>query len=217
MKRKAVPMLVQSQHLVTAWPAMSTRERSVAAAMHQHYEREFTRLRDTPNQEGLAAGLGQQVDEAMEHLQRMQPAQAAQVPCRRGCAACCHQHVTITKPEALLLLHYAQAEQVPLDWQLVQRQAENASLARWHKQPREDWRCAFLGADDTCMAYEYRPMVCRKHAVIGDAQQCDTEKNPGGRVLNFVSMEAEIVTSAALSALEWGTLPAMLLKHKGAA
>ena len=119
----------------------------------------------------------------------------------------------MTKPEALLLLHAVREEGVPVNWNLVQRQAQH-SLKTWHDQPLPDWGCAFLSAQGECTVYHYRPAVCRKHKVIGDSAQCDTEKNPGGKVLNFVSMQAEVYSSAALSVLEWGTLPAMLLKHR---
>lgn len=214
-KRRKAPLLVQSQHLVTAWPTMSDRERSLVGEMHGHYEREYTRLRGTPNQDGLAAAIHQQVDEAVANTSKVSPENASRVACRRGCSQCCRQHVTVTKPEALLLLHYARAEGVPIDWQRVQRQSQHASLARWHEQPPADWACAFLSAQGECTVYEHRPAVCRKHAVIGDPAQCDAERNPGGRVLNFVSIEAEVYTSAALTVLECGSMPAMLLKHRG--
>lgn len=93
-----------SQHLVSAWPNLSERVRADLAAMHKHYERVFTKLRDHPEQPGLAATLHDLVDEAVERQGKTTPQTRARVRCTRGCAHCCKQNVSITVPEAKLLL-----------------------------------------------------------------------------------------------------------------
>ena len=66
--------------------------------------------------------------------------------CAAGCAFCCHLPVLVTPLEAALLAEAA------LRLPEVRARIEN---------PGD--RCAFLGGDDRCMAYDIRPLRCRSH------------------------------------------------------
>jgi uncharacterized protein len=91
-----------------------------------------------PTQEGLRA-LHAEVDAAAaalaaEHAERLQ--------CRRGCAACCVDELTVFEVEAERIRRHAPA--------LL---AEGA--------PHPPGACAFLDPDGACRIYEARPYVCR--------------------------------------------------------
>lgn len=66
--------------------------------------------------------------------------------CAPGCAFCCHLPVLVTPREADLLASIA-----------ATRPDVRARLGRAER------RCAFLGDDDRCVAYEARPLRCRAH------------------------------------------------------
>jgi len=66
--------------------------------------------------------------------------------CAAGCAFCCHLPVLVTPSEADLLAEVA-----------ASRPDVRARL------DRPGPRCAFLGDDDRCVAYDVRPLRCRAH------------------------------------------------------
>ncbi len=71
---------------------------------------------------------------------------AAPKACEPGCAFCCHLPVLVTPGEADLLAETA------LRLPEVRARIERPSR-----------RCAFLGDDNRCMAYDVRPLRCRAH------------------------------------------------------
>ncbi len=71
---------------------------------------------------------------------------AAPNACAAGCAFCCHLPVLVTPGEAELLAEVAR-----------QRADVRARLERLTR------RCAFLGDDNRCVAYDVRPLRCRAH------------------------------------------------------
>ena len=202
----------RSLHLKAAWQNLTLKQRVHLEEMHHHYEREFAKLRDHPEQECVAVTIHDLVHEAVERQGKMTPITRARVACTRGCAACCKQSVTITKPEAVLLNLVAKHDGIPINWDLVERQAKLPSddPQRWHEQPIEDRACVFLDANNDCMVYAFRPMACRKHFVVDDPDQCDIVKHPGAKTLNWVALEAEVLMSAAITVFDAGNLPVML-------
>jgi Uncharacterised protein family (UPF0153). len=80
-----------------------------------------------------------QVDALAEKLSEIH---AARLKCKRGCAACCVDEITVFE---------AEAENI---------RANHAELLRSEK-PHEPGKCAFLDADNACRIYENRPYVCR--------------------------------------------------------
>ena len=89
------------------------------------------------------------------------------VPCRKGCSACCHMPVEITKSEAELIGN------------AISRKPEHLSPGH-HKlasslHSRPDTPCPFL-INNACSIYENRPIVCRNHTVLDvDNLSCSFE------------------------------------------
>jgi len=209
---RAAVLRVFSPGLAGIWPRMHDGLREYIAAMHSHYEREFSSQRKAAPPR-IAATVHGLVDAEIVH-DMQDDAHAGQISCRKGCAHCCHLNVSATYPEAALLVALVREEKIPLDWARVKRQAQFAGPAVWHTQPFADQRCVFLSDDNACRVYEHRPSACRRHFVVSDPGECDTQKHPGHRVLNWIPVRAEVIVSAALAVFEQGSLPAMLLKAK---
>jgi Fe-S-cluster containining protein len=75
--------------------------------------------------------------------------------CAAGCAFCCHLPVLVTPAEADLLAEVA--------WRMPDVRARIENPTR---------RCAFLSADDRCLAYDARPLRCRAHT-SSDRSTCE--------------------------------------------
>lgn len=204
---------VHSEALVKTWPRMTPAEQAYAHDMHGHYEQQFKRhKRDHAQPEGMAAGVHGVVDDLVGELVATDPA-APGIKCHRGCSHCCRIAVTITQPEARLLHFAARAAGIELDRDKLKRQALH-TVADWHQLPAADSACVFLDQMGSCKVYEHRPAVCRKYFALSEPELCDVAEHPKEQVLNFVSLKAEIVASAAMAVFESGTMPAMLLKHQ---
>lgn len=104
----------------------------------------------------------------------------------------------------------ARAEGIEIDAEKLARQAS----VPWDQLPIEDQRCLFLSADNECRVYEHRPGACRKYMVKSNPDLCDTTKHPGGEVAIVFSMEAEIISSAAMTVYGAGDMATMLLKTR---
>lgn len=179
----------------------------VAAQMLLHYDAGVQRaLAKHPDQLGIAAGVHDAIDRSVQALMARDP-NAGQVKCRKGCAACCHINVDVSRSEAQLLAACAADLGLPIDLDRLRKQA-----AGYGALAPEDRACVFL-KDGACRVYEHRPGACRKMLVITDPDLCDTVKNPGGKVGHLVSAEAEVIWSVLLTRDERGTLPAMLLRE----
>ena len=91
------------------------------------------------------------------------------IDCAMGCAACCHQNVDVTVPEAILIsLRLADPDDP--------RRAAILETSDWYsRQPAEtQWRvgraCPLL-EEQRCSVYEDRPLVCRS-VLSPDAKGC---------------------------------------------
>jgi Fe-S-cluster containining protein len=77
------------------------------------------------------------------HFAKLAKDHAADISCRRGCAKCCVAGIAVCRVE---LDHIA-------DFMKERGIAKPAN--------RKDGHCLFLGAGETCIIYEARPVVCR--------------------------------------------------------
>jgi Fe-S-cluster containining protein len=93
--------------------------------------------------------------------------------CFKGCSFCCHIHVTVTKAEADACVTYAKANNVDIDYKLLQAQ-QGLVMENWKSIPYNMRKCVFL-KDNACSVYEYRPINCRKYYVVTDPKLCSTE------------------------------------------
>ncbi len=108
------------------------------------------------------------------------------ISCRPGCAACC-RHLTIFPVEGFALAE-SLAELSPGEIESIRNQARSSA-------PSDS--CPLL-ADDRCLLYEARPIICRTHGLpilfsSGEQQQVDccplnfqgVESLPGDAVIDL--------------------------------
>lgn len=136
-------------------------------------------------------------------------------PCKKGCSACCHTQVSVTKDEAALLSQRVR-EGISIDSGSLLNQASAKNTAsEFYRLSFDQRRCVFLDEKGACRVYEDRPSVCRTNVVLGNADQCDTKE--GIKPTRLVkTQEADLVIYASyLHSDESGTLSYMLAKKLG--
>lgn len=191
---KPVPVTTALQ---SALPRLSNDGQARTYGALAFYIDEFEKIKgNDPSR--IAHTLQLEVDDHIGRLLREDP-KAPRVKCRKGCSACCHLHVAIIQHEARLALDLALARGLVIDRPRLERQSA-AKGAAWDLLPKADRACVFLGAQGECQIYEHRPASCRKHMVMSDPALCDVDTNAGANVHHLVSIEAEVVTSAAFNA-----------------
>jgi hypothetical protein len=122
--------------------------------------------------------------------------QGATPTCARGCAACCHYEVEVTRDEAELLARVV-AEGLEIDRARLARQADRSRGGpAWAELAVEENRCVFLGSGSECRVYPHRPAACRRLLVVSPAVECGRR---GGVPRPITIPVAELVISTALS------------------
>lgn len=122
-------------------------------------------------------------------------AEGSEIPCRKGCSACCRYLVPLSIPEVFRLredLCALPAEQgaatlnacLSAAGKILEQTPDNRAsgepygtnardgknrLSRWYAGL--DLPCPFL-SDGACSCYEIRPIACREHFVTSPAVQC---------------------------------------------
>jgi len=198
-----------SSTLKGATAKMTLREKSEARECFEHWRSECQRIGPNPP-EVVAHTVHAIIDERMQHMLATS-VHGPDVQCRKGCASCCRLQVDVYAHEAELLHLIARVDGIEIDAEKLARQASMP----WHQLPIEDRRCLFLSADNECRVYEHRPGACRKYMVKSEPDLCDMDKHPGGEVAIVFSMEAEIISSAAMTVYGADNMAAMLLKTRG--
>jgi Fe-S-cluster containining protein len=98
------------------------------------------------------AALHREVDAAVE---RLVAAHGAALRCRRGCAGCCDDGLTVFEVEAEVIRQGIFERE-------REHEHENVTPRRGAREgPGVRPRCAFLGPDLECRIYDLRPYVCR--------------------------------------------------------
>lgn len=105
-------------------------------------------------------------DDEMEGAQRAGPA----VACKKGCAYCCYQPVSVNIPEVLYLASYIRENYSPEELeQLRSRMSEySAGLIPFRREERivgYNAACPFL-SDNICTVFAARPMACRSFNAV---------------------------------------------------
>lgn len=169
---------------------------------------EAHKKRPNPEEAGsIAWGLLDAMDrEIAERLPK--DAHAHRIACKPGCAACCRIEVRVTEGEAALMAYGALQLNAP---PVAARLAAQAEQPNWDDIPPEFRACAFLGADNQCTVYAYRPGACRKYFTLDNPELCDTEKKNGAQVINLIVPEAEVIASAMISRQGSGRMANMVI------
>jgi Fe-S-cluster containining protein len=215
MKAKPAPpgyMNINTEALSKLMRSAPLPVREQMERQHQELLRAFAAALVPPENEPprVMLGIFQYVDEQVEQMKKTNK-HAPDIKCTRGCSACCHLHVTVTRPEATIALEAADDVEWPLDLARMREQATKHDDKAWHELPHASRRCLFLNGQGECAIYEYRPLACRRYFVVSDPADCDSLSKPGHQVQQIVDAHAEIASSAALEVFESGTFAAMLL------
>ena len=134
------------------------------------------------------------------------------ITCREGCDYCCYQFVAVAKSEAQHLLKVARATGIPIDYDLVKRQA-GVSTEEWMHLPITDQPCVFLDTTTRrCRVYRDRPLACRKYFVVGDPELCNINANPEHEQPVWYQLDAELVSTAWMTVDGCNSLPYFLLE-----
>lgn len=156
----------------------------------------------------------QQIDEQIDDLLEDEVV-SKHISCKKGCSACCHSQVSITRDEASLLADKIINENVEVNWSklFIQAKAENSS-ADFFKIAYGTRGCVFLGREGDCRIYADRPAVCRTNYVVSDPKSCSTEDGQEKSVSLLKTFEADMIIYGAFElSKENGALPYMLLKE----
>lgn len=210
MKKPALGLELHTPTLLGLAKRASPDDRRKIETLHREWERRFAATPSDVQREGLAAGIHQVIDDAQARRQ-VSPGEPP-ISCQKGCAACCHQLVSITPDEARLLLFAAEEAGHMVDHERLERQASAFGLQGWRTLSHADKRCVMLGDDDACAVYEHRPSACRKYQVVSSPALCDIETHPGAQVAVAVSTEAEVIFSAAIAVFGTGAFARQLRK-----
>lgn len=130
----------------------------------------------------------------VDDLGRAEKSLGRKAPCKRGCTACCHQYVAMSKAEGMTILAYLRHYKMPSPDRAKLRQ-----MVAMGADPEKYWQaqipCPFL-KDGLCSIYPVRPLVCRSYYVAEtDNSQCAIiEPNHIVKVLGL--SKSEIVISA---------------------
>lgn len=144
-------------------------------------------------------------EEAWLAVQAEKPIPA--IACKKGCAWCCYLHVLVTDVEVIRIAEYLRGRYPKDVVQAIAQRAKETGDMISTLEPEERLAakipCSLLGPDNTCMAYEARPLGCRGFNST-DAGAC--EKSHGqedGEVPNVVEKVA--VFQSAAEGLAIGT------------
>lgn len=148
------------------------------------------------------------------------------IACRKGCAACCTQHVTMTTLEGEMIIEYLQAtgrgEQVSrlLDTIHIPKSDSGMTTNRFarlclngreipeHDDARHFTPCFFL-ENDLCTIYPARPFGCRSFFSLKPcAENGSSEMRPVQVTLNTVFMQ---IIEHLDQGRPWGRMAAVLL------
>ncbi|MDG0816910.1 YkgJ family cysteine cluster protein [Bdellovibrio svalbardensis] len=181
----------------------------------ESFDREVTRLLGYYSEVLGAYPPGAERGRKVHELINEQEALSSHIKtsCQRGCGACCHLEVEITKDDATILadsLAEGLSDGLGIDMaKLYQMSLRKRLDVAWEQGFIEANRCVFLGADNACRNYYNRPTVCRKHSVISAVDECEKK---GGQPVPKLMPVAEIIMSAAVNLPnnEFGALAKML-------
>lgn len=142
------------------------------------------------------------VQESIDKL--LSSSNAPKIACKKGCSFCCHMQVHITEDEAMLLAVSVKRKKISYDKKRLKKQSLY-SEGQWKNKTFKEKRCVFLNQDNHCVAYEYRPINCRKLLASSPREYCDPLYD--GMIEQYVELEVKIIATAVKSCCVLGILP----------
>lgn len=186
---------------------------AIVDMMVKMHESNIHVIRNAPMSEAAKAGvIHGEADKAIAATFKEVPDLAAKVSCKTGCTHCCYLEVGVTVGEAEVMLSYAKEQGLAIDVSRLEAQKLATAEGRFIRLEKPLRKCVFLGEDNLCKVYEFRPVACRKYFVLTPPEDCDTEGRPDKQVASFFGLDAEIIQSAAFQASPSGQMAEMLLK-----
>jgi Fe-S-cluster containining protein len=130
--------------------------------------------------------------------------------CKSGCSNCCHNPVTVTNDESMVILEYSKLKNIEID--LIK--AHNQALAKQKlEMPHQERQCIFLDKTNSCKIYPVRPLVCRSHFSLTEPKFCEWIDNMDSDMVHFIVPKTEIEIMSIWNSNIIGLLPAMILKN----
>jgi cytochrome c551/c552 len=152
-------------------------EADEAAALCRHYVGLLGRADPAANDELVATF--RQIGDASLARYRL----AAPLACKKGCAWCCYQHVSVTGPEIFQIARVLRADAGAAA--TLARLEDKLANADWDPARDFDMRnpCAFL-VKGACSIHAERPMICRIYVSL-DVQACLRQLAQGSGTIPF--------------------------------
>lgn len=145
--------------------------------MAKHVRAAAREVQGTRSRQAVYWKLKLVADDLAQHVQK-------ETPCRKGCSACCHIAVPISRNMARRL---ATVSGRPFNPEAGRPAEEFMARGRKDEYALEHYGnpCPFLGGDGACTIYEHRPIVCRAHnSLADDPSPCEVGK-PYGKVPSY--------------------------------
>jgi Fe-S-cluster containining protein len=138
--------------------------------------------------------------------------QGVEISCKKGCGACCRQHVPISPAEARLMFAVVDNLPEPGRSQTIARFEQAAQRLKdsglteqamnYHRLTEKETArmvrqyfdlgiaCPFL-EDESCSIHEFRPLICREYLVISSPDHCASLNEDSIERLKFPVSVAE--------------------------
>lgn len=113
------------------------------------------------------------------------------VTCSKGCSACCHIQVDMTRMEWNVIKKFCANNGIEIDREHLAKQVGLSNSDFVRKLTPEESRCVFL-KNRECSIYDVRPLACRKFLVVSDPKECRRD----GESAQVIEVEMEAFISA---------------------
>ena len=143
--------------------------------------------------ESLLPTLHELSNHIVDGVEKKVHKQGAKITCKKGCGACCRQHVPISPAEARLMAAIVNNMPEPGRSELMERFEQAVERLRasgvmdhamnYHRLSEQatgamvkayfklQIACPFL-VDESCSIHPFRPLICREYLVISPASHC---------------------------------------------
>ncbi len=169
--------------------------------IHQLDQQDISQYEKNVN---IARFYNKQINDNLKEHKKFNKKLAKKITCKVGCSACCYQHVYIADFEASNIVYEIKERGIEIDLELLDLQSKNEDHKEHEKLPHEKRKCVFLGTDNKCSIYNFRPLSCRKYFSLDDPIKCNTDTVQ--KIKRFQSPLAEIIQTGIMNKFEGGTL-----------